>query len=271
MAVMAYADFNAALGATLGVGATGNGYLVDGQLRREAEALGQSSGMYLTLTAASAALPCNVVALLAHNLCDAPAPVVAQVQAADDAGFTVNVVTAMASRTLSEAGGHRRASHALPLNATYTKAYYRVRLFWAGGGTHAVRMGEAFLGLATALPRGLSLGTTEALRFPRRTARGGLGDTWVAALTTRPQRSWEVKVDDASDADVAALRALFRRGLGGARPVLWMPDWAPAEFRGGNQYDCLYGRLSGDFEVRDGLGASDVAPLRVEGLLEAPV
>ncbi len=267
--VMAYGAVNWALRVWLGDAEEPSDVLVDGLLHKRASATLAASGDVAIVVERipGEELKPDVLALLNHDFAgEADETVAVTVEAAENQAFTTGVVSVLGSRVLSGARHLKARCHAIMLPLDFTQPFFRVRLFWSGVGSRTVHLGEVWLGELTLLPRGLSLGTEETYRYFQSTATGANGERWVSSLSG-PERSWQVKVDEAKASMAKALADMWRAGKGGVRPLLWLPRYKPAQVGGGNNLDCLLGRLREEVTVQDGVGAFTVSPLDIDSLL----
>lgn len=259
---MAYSAANWAVSATLGSGGANLGRLIDGRVHTQATAASQTSPLRIDVDLGEAKAP-GLFAVLGHNfLAGMTGTVVATVKGANDSGFTTGVVTVSPSTSLRDRLAQRAQSHVLFLNDT-SRRYFRFEVLWTGGGSVNVAAAEAWVGPRVELSRSLALGTAESLRYAAHQVVGATGETWTSPLAG-PQRAWEVSAQEVTEAEREELRALFRAGLGGARPLLWCPRYGATSGERGT--DCLYGRLGPEAAWSDdGPTRFTVSPLSLEG------
>lgn len=257
---MAYAFENWAAGVSLNNGETN--LLASARLFRQ-DAATVSSGFHVDFDVAESRSP-HVLALLNHDFAALPGAL-ATVLASDDAEFGGTPLTLLPNLPLSPVG-HRRFSHAFCLSTQVPpeRRYYRIVVTFTGGGTRTVHLGGGFAGPVVDFGRGLSLGASDRLAFAVQQTRTFQGERVVSALAFH--RSCDVKLDEASDEESAQLRLMHRRGLGGARPLLWLPRYAQALREA---TDCVYGRLGVDFAWKDGVNRGEVTPFAIEGVTGA--
>lgn len=193
----------------------------------------------LTLTVdLGAAKAFDVVGLLNHNL--GGGAVTAKVEAADDAGFTTNLVTAKAASTLTAGTGPWAKDTALTF-ASVTKRHVRVVLDYAG--LRRVELGELVIGEATVLSRRL---IEEALEKETTRSHVQLSDFGDELRWYRdgPVRSLELAFVDLLQAEADELVAMFEAALGGEVPLLFCERYlATADAATDDEQRCLYGQL----------------------------
>lgn len=224
---------------TWGTGGTTNrSYLRDGRVDRAFSAGAATGGTTLVIDFGSAvALTC--VAVLNSNIAQASGTPTLKVEAADDSGFSVNLVTAKAQSTLNVTAP-RQKDHVLQF-ASVTKRYWR--LTWTWTGSFSLSVGEVFAGTLTALARAHTYGLEEREEFEKRDSVGDGGETW-SYFFAGPVRCLDLVWEDLSESERDELRLLFRSTSAGATPVLWCPSYeSVATAAAADQQDVLYGHF----------------------------
>ena len=183
----------------------------------------------------------DTVAILNHNLASFSSAQEINVQGADDAGITTNVVT-VGTITLSTTA--TRTKDSCLSFATTTKRYWQFEFVWASG-SNVLTVGELVMGVATTLSRGEQDGSgeTERVRAPTvELSNGGTRGIFLAGPVL--QRS--LIFSDFTPTQLATLRTLWRDCKGPSVPLLWCESWTAASVPAAPteaQQECLYGHL----------------------------
>lgn len=239
---MAASGVSAGLGLGGVAGTYGATWLHDQRTSHQAVTLSpQTTGTFIGLDL-GAAKTVGVIALIGHNLGSFYPDVV--IIAADDSIFTVNVVTALASAQF-QTERYAAGNTAFFFPAVYSRRYWRLALFF--GGSQTFRVAELVVGQLTSLGRSNGLGGGEALSYSHQKVTTAQGEVRRRPLSG-PFREVTLKLQDASeDVELTAWRAMFRAGMGGAKPVLWLPYGPelglPDNGHVGIAQECVFGRL----------------------------
>ncbi len=164
------------------------------------------------------------------------------IEAADNVGMSVNLVTAKALTTLNTAAPKQK-DHVLQF-ATITKRYWRLTWTWTSGNVTNPAVGELFAYLAasvTQLSRKVIYGWGETESVKVATSDFLYGDTQSLFLAG-PIRQKNVLLADLSTTDRDQWLALWRATKGPVTPVLWIESFeATATAAAVSEQDCIYG------------------------------
>ena len=181
----------------------------------------------------------DTVAVLNHNLASIGSSQGIVVLGADNSAFSVNAVS---PGSINLASTSRPKDSCFSFSAAVSRRYWRFQFTWSGGGSHAVSVGELFLGVATTLTRGELDGSGETERMMAPTVELANGGT-SAIFLAGPVLERAILYADFTEAQVDTLRTLWRDCKGPVVPVLWCDDYAATTAPTAAQQKCLYGHL----------------------------
>lgn len=216
--------------------------LNDKRMDRPYSCSSATSPITITVDLGASQVP-NTAAVLNHNLAFIGAgPRALTVSAADDAAFTIGVVSCATAAL--DASTSRPKDTCLSW-APVAKRYWRFGFSWTGGGAALLKVGELFLGVATVLTRGELDGSGETERDAApivQLANGGTAAIYLAG----PVLERSLLFADFTEAQNATLRQLWRDCRGPVIPLLWCEDFvtpATPAFPTAAQQKCVYGHL----------------------------
>lgn len=190
-------------------------------------------------------------ALLNHNLASFGGTVSVQIQGADDAGFTTNVVTAKDVTTLDFTAPHAK-DHVLQF-AAVSRRHWRLVFTWTGD--KVFKVGEVFAyASATALTRRDNYGSGEGHEYRLASVESDNMEE-RSYLLAGPRRTKRLVFGDRSEAERAELEALFYAAKASVNPVLFILSQNEVSTAAAAvDTDVMFGKLADvafDFEFSD--------------------
>lgn len=219
---------------------TGRDRLCDGRI--DAGAFGSSGALSSpqTLTVdLGSAQALSAIALLSHNL--ATGGVTVLVEAADNAAITTNAVTAKATTTVATAEPNSR--DAVLQFPAVTKRYWRLTFTYTGN--KRIMLGELVMATSvTTLPRQKAYGWGEGEEAIVNINEGRTGAVFATQVApNRRSKRWPF-VDMQGTSQLESLMTMWRAGMGGVQPILWIESIDSSASAGTvESQECLYGRI----------------------------
>lgn len=223
-------------------GATNKAYLNDGRMdSRQVIGASVASGINLVVNFGSAKALTGW-AVLNSNAGGQKTDATLRIRAADDAGMSVNVVTAKAASTLYSTTSPKNKDHVVQF-ASVTKQYWELLWTWTGNVTNFA-IGELFAYTAlTALSRRSIYGSGETHEALVAQSLMGYGETrglYLAGPIRQPDLNW----DDLNATERDQLHTMHELSFFGASPLLWVESQeATALAAAAAEQECIYGRL----------------------------
>lgn len=216
-------------------------YLNDGRMDRQYALTGGTTIEAIDIDLGSAQ-SVSAVAVLNHNLVALGAPTIT-VTAADNAGFSVGVVTPKAATTLNTAEPKHK-DHVLQFGAV-SKRYWRITFTHSTAA--ALRIGELFLASSnTQLSRYMIDGSGESESFYSVTNKLLYGETRTTFLAG-PLRSKTMRFQDWNDTQLNQLRTMWAATKGMATPLLFISSYeATGTAAAIAEQECIFGRVMVD-------------------------
>lgn len=236
-------------------------YMRDGRMGKQFVCLTANGGntLYIDLGSATSL---KGLALLNHNLASFGGTVSAQVQGADNSGFTVNVVTAKALTTLDFTKPHDK-DFVLQF-AAVSRRYWRIILTWTGD--KVLKVGEVFAyASVTTLTRKDIYGSSGEAREVRVASTESDAMEQRNYLLAGPRRRKTMVFQDLTASERQELEALWDATRGPVTPVLWVLEKNEVSTAASaDEQDVIYGRL----ELTDfAYGFSDYSRYSVPSLI----
>jgi len=218
-------------------------YLRDRRMGKQYVCTAASSGNEFTFDLGSAQA-LKGIALLNHNLASFGGTVTCQVLAADDSGFTTNLVTAKNVTTLDFTRPHEKDF--VVQFASVTRRWWKMLLTWTG--TKTLKVGEVFAySSVTTLSRRDIYGKSGETREIRTVDVESDSLERTSYLLAGPRRSKRLSFSDLSESERQELEALFESSVGPVNPVLFVTDVnETATASSASEQDVLFAKLDLD-------------------------
>ena len=247
MSGFAYATVNrltgltaSAFSVTTGAGPSGATelYLNDGRMDRQYTFTAGTTAETLQIDM-GAAVQCSGFAVLNHNLTALGGGDVT-ITAADDAGFTVNVITVKAASNISITPPNEKDS--VFQFANVTKRYWRIAFTHVSSSS--LKIGEVFaLGATTTLTRFMVDGSGESeeiISVGQKMLYGETRSTYFAG----PIRTKTLRFQEWTTEELAEARTLWRATLGPVNPFIFIQSYeATATAANYEEQEVMFGRL----------------------------
>ena len=160
-------------------------------------------------------------ALLNHNLATFGGTINVSVSAADNAGMTVNLVSAKSNTPLDFTRPHDK-DHVLQFPAV-SRRYWLINIGYGTAGSKTLRIGEVFgFASTTALTRMDVYGASGESADMRFAAVGSDNMEERAYLLAGPQRTKRLSFTDITESERQELEAIFHAAQGRVNPVLFV-------------------------------------------------
>lgn len=224
---------------------TNRSYLNDGRMdRRFAVGASVASGINVVIDLGSATALMGF-AVLNSNCAVQKSDAALRVRAADDAGISVNVVTAKAASTLYSSLAPRNKDHVLQF-ASVSKRYWELTWTWTGNVTN-FSIGELWAyASSTTLSRRTIYGSGEGKKFYTASEQFQVGER-RALFLGGPQRVLSMLFSDLTSSQRDELDAMWVAVNGNVAPFLWIDSYeAAATAAATTEQNCVFGRLDED-------------------------
>jgi hypothetical protein len=222
---------------------TSRSYLNDNRMdRRMVIGSSVASGVNVVIDLGSAQALMGF-AILNSNAAAQKSDATVRVRGADDAGISVNVVTAKAASTLyAPSIPPRNKDHVLQF-AAVTKRYWELTWTWTGNVTN-FSIGELWAyAAATQLSRRSVYDSADGKKFFTASEQFQVGERRGVFLGG-PQRSLELAWSDLSSTERDELDTMWGLVNGDVAPFLFIPSYeATATAGASSEQDCVFGRL----------------------------
>lgn len=216
--------------------------LIDGRMASQFVCTSSSTGLTISVDL-GASVAVAGFAMLNHNLYNLGSVVPVAVQAADDAAFTIGVVSPKASTNISRAIPQHKDT--VIQFASTTKRYWKIGLTW--GVAFQMKLGELIFFSSTQLTRRDVYGPSkdgERMRLATVTTQSLEQRSYLVA---GPQRFKRLEYVDLTDSEKGELQTLWRAVQGSTRPFLWIQSYeATSTAAADTEQDCIYGKLDLD-------------------------
>lgn len=166
------------------------------------------------------------------------------IEAADDAGISVNKVTPKALTSLYTSTTPRNKDHVLQF-AAVSKRWWKLTWSWSGGGTAAINVGELFAYSAiNLLSRRSVYGSGEQQSWLVQTLQMQYG-AMRSQFLGGPLRSLDFQWSDLTSSQRDELQGMWANTNGGAKPLLWVMSYENvATAAAVTEQECIFGRLT---------------------------
>ncbi len=219
------------------------GFLNDGRMDRRTVFAGAVASGYNVIINMGSAVPLAGLAVLNSNFALQKTDAKVLIEAADNAGMSVNLITVKALSTLNTAAPKQK-DHVFQF-ATQTKQYWRITWSWTTGTVVNPGIGELFAYAPTAVTqlsrKGVygGIGETEELLIAKVDFQG---DT-LALFLGGPIREKQLRFADLNTTQRDEALTMFRATNGPVTPLLWIESYeATATAAAVTEQDCIYGR-----------------------------
>jgi len=225
---------------------TNRSFLNDGRMdRRMVIGASVASGITLVIDLGSA-LAVSGFAVLNSNVAVQKTSATLRVRAADDAGISVNVVTAKAASTLYSSSTPRNKDHVLQF-ASVTKRYWELTWTWSAPNVTNFAIGELWaFSASTALSRRTIYGSGEGKKMFTASTPFETGERRGLKLGG-PQRGLSLRWSDLSPSERDELDVMWSAVEANIAPFLWIDSRETvATAAAAAEQNCVFGRLDED-------------------------